>query len=878
MQFEAFFQHVNEHPPFPWQRRLADRLAPGSDLAITVPTGLGKSAAIDAAIWGALAGRWRCIVFVVDRRIVVDEVHERALRIDTALQNKPELAELRDRLGPLQIVRLRGGLFGDDDWVLYPDRLSVVLSTVDQVGSRLLGRGYGVSPRRWPLHSAFFSSQTLIVVDEAHLSSPFLHTLTTLRRSGADITILPMSATLADPSPDALGLEADDHAHPLIARRLAARKLTRLIDAASDDMKFVGQALAEAITLGLGKPGRKLGVIVNRVATARLLYENLKKRGERCILLIGRSRGLDRERLLANYLPELKAGRHRSADQPALCVVATQTVEVGADFDFDAIISESASLSALRQRFGRLDRLGELGATHAVILNRKGKKTDPVYGDDGAKAWAWLNAQAAGGTIDMGLAALSTAITANPPPAEQAAAIATLLPAHLHLLAQSGPYAPEIDVAPWLHGPQPPRAEVTLVWRADLDPTTSEHWRDCVAAMPPMRAESLDMPLSAVRRWLRGEHKLDDSLCDLDHSPSNEGTPHTASGHARLALRWRGLEDSGLVTADEIQPGDTLIVPATWGGCDEWGWAPNATRPVEDLAEQCHVAPPEGRQAPAPLLRLWPERLASIDPRENLRAALLAALQARAQFDAQEDTDLRADAESALDDTLHTLREQLATSRHPWIRRLGVDFTIDTYPGGLLLRGAGITEEHGVIETGIAVPLDIHHGDVARWATALAGHHPQRNPILAAARIHDAGKREPRMQRMLHGNALAAAAGPLLAKSAQRLPADRLNAHRESGLPRGFRHELASLAYEAPSAPLVRYLVGSHHGYGRPWFVPCVDSTADGAAIAALGSGWLALYARLLNEHGPWQLARCEWLLRTADARASIEEAAGDNA
>lgn len=878
MQFEAFFQHVNQHAPFPWQRRLAARLAPGAELAVTVPTGLGKSAVLDAAVWAALAGHWRCIVFVVDRRIVVDEVHERALRIDTALQNKPELAELRDRLGPLQIVRLRGGLFGDDDWVLYPDRLSVVLSTVDQVGSRLLGRGYGVSPRRWPLHSAFFSSRTLIVVDEAHLSSPFLHTLATLRRSGADITILPMSATFADPSVQALGLEADDHAHPLIARRLAARKVTRLIEAASDDTKFVGQALAAATTLGLGQPGRKLAVIVNRVATARLLYENLKKRGERCILLIGRSRGLDRERLLAGYLPELKAGRHRSTDQPALCVVATQTVEVGADFDFDALISEAASLSALRQRFGRLDRLGELGETHAVILNRKGKKADPVYGDDGTKAWAWLNAEAVDGTLDMGLAALNAAIATNPPPPERPSAIATLLPAHLHLLAQSGPYAPEIDIAAWLHGPQPPRAEVTLVWRADLDSTASERWRDCVAALPPMRAESLDMPLSAVRRWLLGEHKLDDSLCDLDQSPADEGKHPTIAGPARLALRWRGPDDNELVSANEIQPGDTLIIPATWGGCDEWGWAPNATRPVEDLAEQCRFAPPEGRHTPPPLLRLWPERIAGIDPREGLRAALLAALKVWAQFDTQEDADLRADAESALDDALHTLREQLAASPHPWVHRLGPDFTIDTYPGGLLLRGAGITEEHGVIETGIAVPLDIHHGDVARWATALASANPQHELIVAAAQIHDAGKREPRMQRMLHGNALAAAAGPMLAKSAQRLPADRLSAYRESGLPRGFRHELASLAYEAPDVPLVRYLVGSHHGYGRPWFVPCADSTADGAAIAALGRGWLALYAALLSAHGPWQLARCEWLLRAADARASIEEAAGDNA
>ncbi|MCB1979878.1 MAG: DEAD/DEAH box helicase family protein, partial [Burkholderiaceae bacterium] len=184
--------------PFAWQQRLLEKIV--ADKAwprvLDLPTGAGKTTCIDVALF-ALAldaynndeDRWcpRRIAMVVDRRIVVDQVAERGRKLLRALMTSSDsvVAEVANRLRslartgdePLGVFALRGGMPKDDAWARAPDQALVIASTVDQIGSRMLMQGYGVSQGMKPVHAGLLANDTLLLLDEVHLSEPFRQTL-----------------------------------------------------------------------------------------------------------------------------------------------------------------------------------------------------------------------------------------------------------------------------------------------------------------------------------------------------------------------------------------------------------------------------------------------------------------------------------------------------------------------------------------------------------------------------------------------------------------------------------------------------------------------------------------------------------------------------
>ena len=637
-RFPAFFEAVHGQPPFPWQVRLARQVVETGrwPSLLDLPTGTGKTAAIDVAVFhlGCQADRGPArtaplrILFVIDRRIVVDAAFERAKKIEEALRTPRDevVAKVAQRLSflsgdpehPLDVVRLRGGVPQERDWARSPAQPLVAASTVDQVGSRLLFRGYGVSSKMGPVHAGLVGADALWLLDEVHLSRPLEQTLRAIesghstggylaeRQRLAPFAMVRLSATPGEKAADGFGLEDADRAHPVLKPRLAARKLTE-IEAVDGDPADAFTAHAQRLAAplkgsGSKKKGKKaktligalpvgrLAVVVNRVDLARNIFQKIKKQvgdGADVLLLTGRIRPLDRDRLLTRKTFSFLFAQARSQEpEKPIILVATQTIEAGADLDVDALVTEVAPLDSLRQRFGRLDRLGTRRESWAIILAPKGregwKPLERMYGDAPRATKAWLDKVV--GEVDFGIDALQPALDAAAAennistllaPRERAP---VLLPAYADLWAMTSP-APSATPEPalFLHGPDV-AADVAVVWRADVDSSDEADANISLELCPPSALEALPVPIWAVRNWLQqGDREA--PVADVP-----EKTPETEPQARKLPAGRPVLrqDDEGQwisVLADQIRPGDLIVVPAegNYGGCDEFGWNADST-------------------------------------------------------------------------------------------------------------------------------------------------------------------------------------------------------------------------------------------------------------------------------------------------------------
>lgn len=645
--FGAFFKAVYGYEPFPWQERLAAQVCGDGATTgdwprcIALPTAAGKTACIDVAVF-ALAcqagippeGRTapRRIFFVVDRRVVVDQAYDHAQELANKLGNSEadilrrvaaalvHIGARKDR--PLDVFALRGGMYRESAWVRSPLQPTVITSTVDQVGSRLLFRGYGVSDASKPLHAALVGNDALVLLDEAHCANPFDQTMTLVRKyrewtdKPEDSLALPfhfvtMTATPGGKVPEDKieRLGDDDRMHPVLGKRIAANKPARLVVAERAKggkwREELVKVLVEHATL-FQSGDRAVGIIVNRVATARDVAAKLREEGAggvEVILLTGRMRPVDRDAIMKKVEPLLSKNSKSNGDgMKPVFVVATQTIEVGADLDFHALVTECASLDALRQRFGRLNRVAARERAEAVIVIRADQiadsEDDPVYGSSLAKTWTWLNehaeetppekpspageaaakkgkptrgkgsgAPSRGKAIDLGIATMEERTRGMTP--EELAALnapapdaAVLLPAHLDMWCQTSPRpAPDPDPSYFLHGPQRGEPEVQVVFRADLGDDTSR-WAEIVSLCPPSSSEALSVRLSDFRRWLRNQ-AVDERSTDVEGERTTDENGDGREG-MRRALRWRGPESPGtdvIEVHDAVTPGDTYVVP-----------------------------------------------------------------------------------------------------------------------------------------------------------------------------------------------------------------------------------------------------------------------------------------------------------------------------
>lgn len=902
--FEEFFRAVHGYAPFKWQCRLARELAAGEwPGVINVPTGAGKTSLIDIALYELVrdGGRSvpRRIVLVVDRRVIVDQVGERTLKIRKALESPTsdatkEVAErLREIVGPraplLQTAVLRGASVRDDAWAKWPQVPVIGASTVDQVGSRLFFRGYGVSDSMRPVHAGLLGCDTLLLLDEVHLSQAFADVLDQLERlRGREgeggiprrFRVVQLSATPHGGaekkkvfSLSRSDREGDDDATRELNRRLSASKPARLVRIqvkanAPEETKraIIAESAAAHARELLDKGRRAVAVVLNRVDTARRTWTLLQETASAtydCVLITGRMRPIDQSEVIQSIRDRVLAGRDDAKNAKPIVVVTTQCIEAGADFDFDGMITECASLDALRQRFGRVDRLGRRGSESVVLCRTDllGRAVDPVYGRALAKTFEWLESIASKSkTVDFGIDALAPMIEKLGNELGEYCAprreAPVLLPAYLDqwVQTQPRPYA-DPDISLFLHGIPEGKYEslpdVQVVFRADIGgllekaKELTEKWKleenekeylrairkellEATEVVPPGSLEALSLPVWAVRSWLTGRSGQSDETSDVEGpAPAEEAA--SLDGRGRFVFVWFSSDEERrgrICAAGDIRPGDVVIVPTSYGGIGPHrSFDPEApaydSSPIIDLGDAVQLyqrgraslrldarvigsfMTEEGRKALSNLQAMSDEMVDLDDVRSLLEA--LAGSEAWNETVPPWMTTLGKALGSAyrlVSRKTATGRAWLATSRKP----------LATSPSGVSVgddRSDSTTEEDDGSFVGAEVTLDSHLRGVATLAATLAERlsWPEKiqRSIEWAARLHDVGKADRRFQLMLHGgDEIDSLGGNLLAKSPiprQDAPARRL-ARERAGYPAGQRHELVSVAMMASSSRL----------------------------------------------------------------------------
>jgi CRISPR-associated endonuclease/helicase Cas3 len=371
----------------------------------------------------------------------------------------------------------------------------------------------------------------------------------------------------------------------------------------------------------------------------------------------------------------------------------------------------------------------------------------------------------------------------------------------------------------------------------------------------------------------------------------------------RLALIWRGPEHS---TTDlrRLRPGDTIVVRTSEGGCDKYGWDPDSKVAVRDVGDLC--ANRRARDGGGKYrIRAHPLVLFPADEDAESRLELGKILKRVAEDEDGAVEELTAVVERAAS-TEPDLAEAAKVLR--WGRDAraygprGNDWLVAEskrarpHAEGRVLPELDEADEDDSSSLTSQTTLKDHVGGVVgkvQKFTAGCGLDQSVAAILvAAAELHDLGKWDERFQYLLNPSRdprlepLAKGDG-----CSQREFRRRLN---EAGYPKGARHEFASVALaEARSvwpdgcdSELALYLIGTHHGCGRP-FAPVwldgdyeVRARIDGREIAvrgvhrvaALDSGWTERYWALIRKHGWWGLAYLEAILRRADCVRSREE------
>lgn len=901
--------------PFPWQRRLLDAFVNGEiPAALDIPTGLGKTAVM--ALW--LVARAcgapvpRRLVYVVDRRAVVDQATSVAEQLRAWVARDAEVKAALGLTGMLPVSTLRGQHVDNRAWLEDPAAPAIVLGTVDMIGSRLLFSGYGVSRKMRPYHAGLLGADTLIVLDEAHLVPPF-ERLVEQVASGVDVLGRPLGpvdpALRARVPPlrvmslsatgrmravgEVFGLDDADEKHPVVRRRLGAGKRLTLHEL--NEEKLEDSLVERAWALVLGREDDETGgarlnpvrVVVycdSRDVAERVsikLQERARKTAaaDRIELFVGSRRVREREdaQLRLKEMGFLAGSSEQAA--PAF-LVATSAGEVGVDLDADHMVGDLVAWERMVQRFGRVNRRGgdERQAEVVVLL-----QPDP---EPKKAAKTALQRQAKSEELDdkdrRAIEEHSKLLAAC---RRQRALFDRVLqrqdpnsfdvsPGALRVVG--GRARKEEEIAKLIANASSPTPLRPALNRALVDAwsmTSLPEHTGRPAVAPWIRGWVDDLPQTTVvwRKHLPvREHPL---ARNQDIENFFEAAPihvsETLEAETFRVFAW--LQARGTALKPEVVIGMLLGVNGEFVQVLRWQDVP-PSKGVSDIDKKRFQSLLSGRT------------LVVSAAFGGLQGGLLNAAAADAPDTADSDQEWMP---APKDDNKPVIRFRVLDCREEGEHTAGewgesLRFELERNADGEATRWLSVQKWRDTSNTaddraeGYPQALTEHQQWTAERAKAIGEQHGLPQDCIAmlatAARLHDEGKRARNWQRAFCAERDAKKfniEGPL-AKTRGPINQSVLG---------GYRHEFGSLPYAKADEEfktlspelqdLALHLVAAHHGFARP--VIAIDGCEDAPpTMLAERAREVALrYARLQKRWGPWGLAWWEALLRAADAQAS---------
>ena len=577
MSYDKFFSTAfgKKLQPYVYQKALAERAWPD---ALIAPTGLGKTAAV------VLGWAWqhalaespppRRLVYCLPMRTLVDQT---ARNVSEWLQRLGGAdTDWKSRLpDPEAGVHVLMGGMDESRWFERPEHPAILIGTQDMLLSRALMRGYAMSRFRWPVDFALLHNDTQWIFDEVQLMGSGLATSTQLegfrRTLGTELASrsLWVSATL---HPDWLGT-IDFQQDPTIwsvpcdfPEDAQSPHVRKLIDAPKPiqrasvvpmstkkaDLDAYATALAEE-TLRLHQEDHTTLVVVNAVARAQAVHRELQKKGIPLALIHSRFRPEDRKKQM-DKLPEPDEAKD-------LIVVATQAIEAGVDLSAAVMLTELAPASSLVQRFGRVNRYGELNDCGGGTI-----RWIDLAGDDDSLAPPYDAKELE--IARRRMTALTDARPSNltPPTSEDCTHRWVIRSRDILDLYDTDPDLTgfDVDVAPYIRDAED--TDIRVFWR-DFEALAGPEDQPA-----PIRDELCAVPIGQARDWLKTVTKIKGQVFHID--------PQARANAKGNIPAWSEFRESPW-------PGLVLIVQATAGGyAPERGFDKTIKNRVEPLERQ----------------------------------------------------------------------------------------------------------------------------------------------------------------------------------------------------------------------------------------------------------------------------------------------------